>query len=134
MGDISRATALVSLSHGERANTELAKLAEMHRIPRILPREVAEAGVGVCYIQKGEDTHTFLMAANGLCRGMDWNWVILIAHPDHLWRAVRVAKKLGMKVMTVDVSSVHYDSAFHKWCFRCHELVARLYYWHKKWI
>lgn len=88
----------------------------------------------------------------------EWNCIIIVAHPDHIWRVARVAKRFGYAVLIPPsvIESIPYDpesrqfwcrykwkfplgikAAFkspHNWPFMLWEPVARVHHALKGWI
>jgi uncharacterized SAM-binding protein YcdF (DUF218 family) len=60
--------------------------------------------------------------------------VVVVAHPDHVWRAVRTAENLGLQVVVADTSAVPCDpDSVQKWTrsrarLRSREILVRIYY------
>lgn len=142
-GDTDEAEAVISLCHGEKANKALAVLAVSFDKPCILPDVVAchilhqqysARPADLTVLSANSDTRDFLRAAAVTCHKYGWKKVIVIALEQHYWRSVMTARRLGLEVTTVDVSSIPYDGIRHRLHFLYHELVARLYYWWKNWI
>jgi hypothetical protein len=63
-----------------------------------------------------------------------WSKILLIAHPDHQSRALKVAHKLGLDVEVAEIEKVPYDPSSSQWwtrnrlLFRLWDLGAGFYY------
>lgn len=80
------------------------------------------------------DTHEVILQCSQTALAHGLERAIIVAHPDHQWRAMHVAKKLGFTVYAADVSKVHYDAQSSQWWtrgrwrFMAREVLARLMY------
>ncbi|MEK7160852.1 MAG: hypothetical protein AAB724_02390 [Patescibacteria group bacterium] len=69
-----------------------------------------------------------------------WKKAIIVAHPDHMWRVMKAAEKIGFEVMAADTTGVPYDKESVQWWtrsrfrFRAREIPARIYYLLRGWI
>lgn len=141
------------LDPGE-SNRALAAVAlELHRshgLPLILQWEIADAmPMNTLVVAKVEghrvsgqylDTREVLLQAHSACRRNGWNRVVIVAHPHHMWRVVRMVEKLGLTPIIPDVRSVPYDSKSMQWWTRTvyfwvpREIATRLYCFMRGWI
>lgn len=86
------------------------------------------------------DTYEVLYQSWEICKKNGWRKAIIIAHPDHLWRVVQTAKKIGFKTIIVDVSSVSYDRKSVQWWtkfaifFMPWEILGRILFLFRGWI
>lgn len=153
--EIASADVIISQSFGSRepyygfgiSNEKLAilvwRIHLKYRIPLILQWEIADCipDLPKAYVVEkhrieGEylDTYECIYQQRVFCQTKGWQKAIMIAHPDHYWRCMMVAKKLGFKVIAIDTSSVPYDSlSSQPWTrsairFIPREIVARLIY------
>ncbi len=76
----------------------------------------------------------------GVPINMPWKKAIIVAHPDHMWRVMRTAEKIGFEVMVADTSSVPYDKESVQWWTRGQarfiprEILTRVLYLLRGWI
>jgi len=78
------------------------------------------------------DTFAVLSQVREIWRDNGWEKAIIVAHPDHLWRCLKVAEKLGFEVCSPKID-IPYDrnkegSPFvhnHQLTFRPREIGAR---------
>ena len=129
------------------SNRALAEIAERlhskYGTPLVLQWEIADqlpalpiARVIRRHTIKGKylDTYEVLSQSMTLCRRQDWKKAVMLAHSDHYWRCLMVAKKLGFEVLAIDTSSVPYDKlSSQSWTrsrirFIPREIVARFIY------
>lgn len=157
--EVRTGQAIIAQSFGFRksgpglSNRALAKiiddLYQSYRLPLVLQWEIADylpnlPKAGVIYKHRIEgkylDTYEVLSQSMEICNRKGWRRVIIVAHPDHYWRVVSVAKKLGFEVVSIDTSSVPYDMESMQFSTknRCfwwpREIVARLVYFIRGWI
>lgn len=121
----------------------VARIAKPQHLPVILQWEVADAysaevGESVYVVrshrQPGKylDTLEVLEQAALICHQHGWQKAVIVAHPDHAWRVVANACKLGFTVLTPDTSNCPYDPESVQswtrsaWLFLPREIVARL--------
>ena len=131
------AQVIIACSMGDAANRELARITtrlhERFSLPLILQWEIADnmphtpkAGVVRTHHRGSSiylDTYEVLAQAAQLARVKSWQRAILLAHPDHIWRVIRVAEKLGFRVVGVpDTSTVPYDPPWNHWKFMSREI------------
>lgn len=134
------------------SNEALAKIAEnLYRpyvFPLVLQWEVADclsgtkAGVIREHRRKGEylDTYEVLCQSWIICQARGWKRAVVLAHPDHMWRVVKTAEKLGFKTVAADVSSTPYDKESIQWwtrnraLFIAREIPTRVYYLLRGWV
>ena len=133
-----------SSGKSNKAMANIARKIHSHyKIPLVLQWEIADcllnlkkAFVARKHRIKGKylDTYESLYQQRVFCQTKGWTQAIMLAHPDHYWRCMMVAKKLGFDVVAVDTSSVPYDefstqswtrSALH---FIPREIAVRLFY------
>lgn len=163
--DPASAQAVLALSFGKResvpgkSNEALAKkvkeYADRYHIPFAVQGEVGQClldSVGFIgtanpsYKHDGTYVGTFeasLQLVEGFCKPREITSVIIVAHPDHAWRVVKVCEKLQLKVVLVDTDNVPYDDeSTQPWCrsawrfdrtfpyppFKIYEVLVRLKY------
>ncbi|MCH7883296.1 hypothetical protein IIA95_02695 [Patescibacteria group bacterium] len=86
------------------------------------------------------DTYEVLAQAFEACRDHDLEKVIVVAHPDHVWRAIMTARKMGFDVVVPPISDIPYDQeSTQPWTrsrtrFMVREIPARIIYLFKGWI
>ena len=160
--DLEKADAIVALSFGVRnndageANRALALVAqELHtklQLPVIAQWEIGDnisidARQLVHIVRKPRleengylDTYEVLTQAAEVAHSRGWRKIIIIAHSDHAWRAIKVAQRLGFEPMFSHLSTDVYDknsSQKHtrsRWRFILREIPARIYYIFKGWM
>lgn len=133
----------------DRRKAEIALSASICRsgLPLILQGDVARhiSAHGINNIrlvigaEPGEylDTYAALSLANEFCIRNGWRRVILVAHPDHLFRAKAIAEVLGLTVLIPkETVCIRYSKAGdekrdtiygrHKFLFRPREVAARM--------
>jgi hypothetical protein len=115
---------------------------ELH-IPIIAQHEVADylPEPPLYVIQKhrvaGEYLDTFEVMAQSydVCVQHAFTNPIIVAHPDHQWRVMKVSERFGLHPLAADVTLVPYDWLSIQWWTRrkaffiFRELLARLKYW-----
>ncbi len=130
-----------------KSNEALAKIVrglnEKYKIPLVLQWEIADClpDLPIFYVTKehrikGEylDTYEVLFQAKTICKKRGWKKAIILAHSDHHWRCMMVAKKLEFELIAIDTSSVPYDElSTQSWTksvirFIPREIVARIVY------
>jgi hypothetical protein len=124
---------------GEQADTVQKETGK----PLILQGEIADClpdrGQGIVIRKhslpgKYLDTYEFLWQAHLFCQLQRQNQVILIAHQDHRWRVMMVAKKLGFTIIIPDSPPIPYDHQSTQWwtrrrsLFLIREIPARILY------
>ena len=127
----------------------VARLAKRYSLPAVLQWEIADclpnvhiAGVIRRHRSEGKylDTYEVLAQSAELCRARGWKRAIVVAHPDHMWRCVQTAKKLGLMALVPPMPEVPYDPASSQsWTrsrarFLPREIIARLLFLLKGWI
>jgi len=158
--ELAHAEVVLGQSFGLRShdpgpsNAELARIAHalsrQHQTPLILQWEISDAlvhpttcaGVVREHRIRGRylDTYEVLSQSAILCRSRGWKRAIVLAHPDHAWRVVRTAERLGFTAVAADTGTVPYDpKSIQPWTrrrasFIPRELVARLLYLVRGWI
>lgn len=86
------------------------------------------------------DTREVLTQAAAICKERGWKKIILVAHPDHMWRVKESAKKLGFALVRTWSTQVFYDpESAQFWTrnrafFVIREIPARIIYLLKGWI
>jgi hypothetical protein len=91
------------------------------------------------------DTYEVIRQSAVICKENGWKTVAVLAHPDHAWRVMMTAKKLGIYPYLVDTKYFHdmvipYDPKSlqvwtrNKFFFIAREIPTRLYYLYKGWI
>jgi hypothetical protein len=86
------------------------------------------------------DTREVLLQSRGYCAACGWTKAIVVAHPDHLWRVARTARRLGLQVILPDTRQVTYDPKStqewtrSRWRFLPRELGAILLYCVRGWL
>lgn len=135
------------------SNKALAKIAKrLHKkygLPLILQWEIADclhklskAGIIREHRVKGKylDTYEALSQAKIICDRYGWKKAVILAHPDHYWRCVMTAKRLGFVTVAVDTSRVPYDPlSIQKWTktslrFIPYDFAARMHHLYKGYI
>ncbi|MBI5913490.1 hypothetical protein HY839_03575 [Candidatus Azambacteria bacterium] len=126
----------------------VADLWRCYHLPLVLQWEIADclpgvhkAGVIRRHRTEGEylDTHEVLAQSREICK-KGWTKAIVVAHPDHMWRVVRVAENVGFHAIPADVQDIPYDpQSSQSWtrskmCFIPREIAARLLYFMKGWL
>ena len=138
---------------GGVSNEAMAKIVkEIHRqyeLPMVLQWEIADCLIDLPMVGvvrehrkfgKYLDTREVLVQSFLVCKKQGWTRVIVVAHPDHIWRVKKVAEKLGLDVFIPDTSSVPYDPhSIQSWTrnkirFIPREIAARLLYFIKDWL
>ncbi len=155
--ELQTADAIIGLTHGFRAeghspsNVAIANivhaLATRLGLPMVLQYQVADCIAGssenIVSVGKGAgylNTHEVLIRMRQLCESRGLQRVIIVAHPDPYWRALRCAEKHGFKVFAVDVSSVPNDlQSKHqwtrsRWLLVPYDIGARLWFLVNGWI
>lgn len=99
-------------------------LCEGYSIPMATQWEMTEADdppkFDIVIGQVNDDriyTYQFFYELRKKCPG--WRSIIIIAHPDHIWRASRIAKKFGFTtfVPTNSIQKIPYDpESKQPWC------------------
>lgn len=121
-----------------------AKFSAAHDCPIICQREVfcyldADHGSPMPVVLSGNegaylDTYQALVETKAICEQRRWSKILLIAHPDHQSRALKVAHKLGLDVEVAEIEKVPYDPSSSQWwtrnrlLFRLWDLGAGFYY------
>ena len=136
------------LSNGALANIARG-LYKSYGLPLVLQWEIADclpdlqkAGVIRKHRTPGDylDTYEVLVQSAEICREHGWRKAIIVAHPDHVWRVMKTAEKLGLETAIPDLVSVPYDSlSLQPWTrgkrkFVSREIIARLLYLVRGWI
>ena len=86
------------------------------------------------------DTYEVLRQSFEYCKTKGWRNALIIAHSDHLWRAVETAKKIGFHATAADTKMVPYDKKSNQlWTrnrslFISREILTRIMYLAKGWI
>ncbi|MDD5013923.1 MAG: hypothetical protein PHW73_02330 [Atribacterota bacterium] len=112
--------AIVGLSFGRgSANKYLAdiikEIKKDHDIPVIVQTEIGDYYIGADNVikehrQKGKYLDTFeVLAQAGIILGQQNPTIILVAHPAHFYRALFIAKRLGLKIVEGRVFKAIYD-------------------------
>ncbi len=152
-GDLLDADVIIGHSFGLRkkdpgvSNQIMGDLAhtlhDLYHLPLVLQWEIADSipSVQKEFIVREHhikgmylDTYESILQLRTFCKKKDWHKAIIIAHPDHYWRCMMVAKKLGFDVIVIDTSSVTYDSlSIQFWTrsamrFIPREIIARILY------
>ncbi len=124
-------------------------LYERFHLPLILQWEIADCLPGIPkqsvirehrQIDKYLDTMEVISQSKDVCKQYNWEKAIVVAHPDHIWRVVQIAKKMGFVIRIANVSSVPYDSlSVQSWTrskfrFLPREFLARILYLLHGWI
>lgn len=121
---------------GPKGNKALARIVqdicERLALPPVLQWEITDnlpelpkAGVVREHREKGRylDTREVLFQSWETCVQHGWTKAVVIAHPDHLWRCVRAAEKLGFEVVGIpDTSDVPYDPPWNRKRFMLREI------------
>lgn len=151
---------ILALSFGRRKNTpgmsnvQLALGIEMlslkFGLPVIAQWEISEC-LTACIDKAGEirkhrikgkylDTLEVLVQSLEICKKKNWKKIVIVAHPDHIWRCAETAKKLGFEVAIADITDVAYDEqSIQLWTksrmlFVPREIAARILFLFKNWI
>lgn len=74
-------------------------------------------------------THGYLKLVAAYCKVQSIKSIVLIAHPDHYWRSILTAQKLGLGVIRVNCDSIPYDDDRPRWRFIIREIGARIVYY-----
>ncbi|MBU3942369.1 hypothetical protein KKA24_00115 [Patescibacteria group bacterium] len=82
------------------------------------------------------DTYEVLAQAFEVIKKRGWNKVILVAHPDHIWRAKKVLEKMRLKVLIPSgLEDIPFDPHSSQWWTRgplvwwlLWEIRARIFY------
>ncbi len=151
---LEKADVLIGQSFGNRpnndpgkSNKELARIAkrvhEKYGVPLVLQWEIADcindvskAGVVRKHQEKNKylDTYEVIVQSKDICERSGWRKAIILAHPQHCWRCVMTAKKLGLDTLVVATKKVPYDHLSDQiwtrnvWIFIPRELISRLFY------
>lgn len=159
--EMKESEVVLALSFGLRDNTSgtsnlqlatiVKEICHRYAIPVIAQWEISDtciladvikAGVVRGHRTKGKylDTLEVLMQSIEICKRRGWKKAIIVAHPDHLWRCVAIAKKLGFKAVVADTSFVEYDAkSIQPWTrsrmrFVPREIASRFLFLFKGWI
>lgn len=138
---------------GGKSNEALAvitrSIASAYHLPAIAQWEIADSILGFPKEYKVRkhhvegkylDSYEVLLQAHLRCNSMAWFKAIILAHPDHLWRCVKIAERLGFEVLTIGTGCVPYDPKSTQWWTRgkfrfiLREIPARFLYLLKGWI
>ncbi len=85
------------------------------------------------------DTREVLLRVRKICRANEWNKILLIAHPEHIFRSQKTAEKLGLVCIKLS-SPIRYDEKSTQWWTRSkflywvREIPVLFYYKLKGWI
>ena len=153
---LRRADVIVAQSFGLPANglsnVSLAQVCDdlqsRHYIPVVSQWEIADQMKTqvVHRIEKHRvpgkylDTYEVISQAWEFCKSQDRTNAVIVAHPDHMWRCVMVAKTLGFYTFVPEVNHIPYDPKSEQpWTrsaarFIPREIMARLLYLKKGWI
>ena len=158
MLDWSSAQAIIALSFGAgdrcQSNQALAdtvrSLLRHSFLPLLLQCEVADAlppGTDIALVVRKHrvsgaclDTREVLEQVAEFTKNCDLKRVVIVAHPDHAWRVMRAAERLGFEVFVADTQGVPYDpNSLQPWTrskrqFVLREILARLFYLRRGWI
>lgn len=79
----------------------------------------------------GEDgTYQYLLLVKRFCEDNLIRTIILVAHEDHYWRSVWVARRLGLDVWILSIKDlIPYDPGVSPAWFRFKEVLKRLLYY-----
>ncbi|MBI2175489.1 MAG: YdcF family protein [Parcubacteria group bacterium] len=152
------AQAIIALSFGVgdrcQSNQALADTAlslfEHFSLPLLLQGEVADSlpsGTNIALVVRKHripgvylDTREVLEQVAKFAESRGWSRVIIVAHPDHVWRARLAAERLGFEVFVADTQGVPYDrNSLQPWTrskrrFVPREILARVFYLLRGWI
>lgn len=138
---------VASVSGPGSANVFLAKClleiyVDSHR-PLVLQKDCADAlidtKISLVISQHAEgkylDTFEVTRQAVQFFKEKGFKTVLVCAHPDHLWRAIKTLQKFNFRVLALDTSGTPYDRSADRWwakrrlTFLIREFFARLYYY-----
>lgn len=129
-----------------RIINQLCQKFDIKAIPQIEIAECTECKNIISIVQKhqipGEylDTYEVIRQAMEICKEKDFKKIIVVSHPDHVWRCKKIVEKFGFKAIIPDTSKVGYDPksdqiwTTHKFLFIIREIPSRLLYLHKRWM
>jgi hypothetical protein len=154
----SKADFILALSFGfhkdsaGNSNVKLAHIADQlsakYHIPVIAQHEIAGCLAQPALFtvrehrKKGEYLDTFEVISQSIpvCTKHAFTNPIIVAHPAHQWRVMKVVEKFGFEPIAANVSSVPYDRESeqlwtkNKVLFRIYDTIARGVYWWKGYI
>ncbi|MFH0952463.1 MAG: hypothetical protein V1838_04780 [Patescibacteria group bacterium] len=120
----------------------ISHLSTKYQLPVIAQAEIADclsnlevAGVvRRCLDGRYLDTHEVVRQMAAICRRYGWKRAVIVAHPHHLWRVVKVAEKFGLKLIIPNIGKIRYDShsvqlwTRSAWLFIPREILVRWLY------
>ncbi|GEM_PF-843946 len=133
----------IALNISHKMHPNLPIMVQSEFIPPMKGDWVPEIVVGIHQVPgKYLDTREVLAQMASVCLENDLRCAIIIAHPDHQWRVVRAARKLGFEsiVPSLVELDVPYDPESVQWwtrnrfLFWIRETPVIAYYWIRGWI
>lgn len=132
------------------------KLRRTLDLPVIAPREIAGTKTDLPLFavigktedgavpEHPEDTHALCLAQKKICDENHWKKVLVVAFPEHMWRACEIYKKLGLEpipAVMLGHSRIYYHPEARRWQLRNRfrfkyfwEIPTRLLFLRRGWL